>query len=156
MSPRFLVCSLLWMVTGALAAPAGSPSLPSGDTPAATCALAAPPVAAPGDPCALDSQLAPAWAVPDESWRGAVGGLVLSFMVFGLLGAAAATRRARERSEELGPLVIRLPEPPSPGAQARLQELLRERAALQAELRAAGIEVDSAAQGAAQPVSRAA
>lgn len=78
------------------------------------------------------------------SWLGILGGLVLMLTVFGLLGAAAAARRAWDRAQDQAVTSIRLPEIRPADAQARLSGLLQERAALQAEMRAAGIDLDEA------------
>jgi hypothetical protein len=79
------------------------------------------------------------------SWLGVLGGLVLTLTVFGLLGAAAAARRAWDRAQDQAVTSIRLPETRPADAQALLSGLLQERAALQAEMRAAGIDLDGAA-----------
>lgn len=156
MTPRPLVFSLLWIAAGALAESAGAASLAADAAHGTACAQPGQQAAGPEGQCEADLWPTPTSVASDDSWRGALGGLVLSVTVFGLLGAAAASRRARERTQDLGMTAIRLPEPPVPGAQERLQELLRERAALQAELRAVGVEVDTTAHGPAQQVSRAA
>jgi hypothetical protein len=81
---------------------------------------------------------------------GTLGSIALALAVFGLLGVAAVFRRARERAAEAGVTVIGpIPLPDSvmqqPG-HAALELLLQERAALRAEMLAAGIELGPDAQ----------
>lgn len=81
---------------------------------------------------------------------GTLVGILLALAVFGLLGLAAVLRRARERAAEAGITVIgpiRLPDSEPQQGQAALQRLIEERAALRAEMLAAGIDLDRDAAG---------
>lgn len=80
---------------------------------------------------------------------GTLGGIALAIAVFGLLSAAAMMRRAQDRAAELEPVAgtIRLPDISLQEGQAALDQLLQERAALRAEMLAAGIELSPDSQG---------